>query len=113
MNNLLTPTEVENILRKVRIQKFVTNRKNAAPWCMQWLSLFFALCFFTIWLLQGQWQINRNLFLASLWIGIAALSNIQWKRYKERLVLRQTLDKIEGEQAGPGYPPQGVGSPDP
>ena len=113
MNNLLTPTEVESILRKVRVQKFVADRKNAAPWCMQWLFLVFALCFFVLWLLRGQWQITRNLFLASIWIGIAALSNIQWKRYKERLVLRQTLDNIEGEQGGAGYPSQGAGSPDP
>ena len=113
MNNLLTPSEVESTIIQVRAQKFASDRKNTPPWCMQWISLAFAICFFVLWYLRGQWQITPHFFLATVWIGVAAMSNVQWKLYKERFVLRQILDKYQGEQPGPGYPPQGVGSPDP
>ena len=110
MNNLLHPDEVETIIRHVRAEHFTTNRKNVPPWCMQWFFGVSALIFIVLWLLGRQWHINRPLIMAAICIGISALGNIQWKRYKERWLLRQTLDKIEGEQGVAGYSPQ-VASP--
>ena len=62
------------------------------------------------WLLNRIFPIRGT--LAMLWLHVTILLLSLAFIVRDILILRK-VEKRKAEQAGPGYPPQGVGSPDP
>jgi len=98
MSDLLKPKERDQILERIKKQRFASTRKNVPSWCMQWL----ALAIYLLWLLQFlvgntdfDWKRDPN--LALIWSLVIFLSALQCQRYKERFILKQMTEKMTQE----------------
>jgi hypothetical protein len=97
MKDLLSQNEREQVLARIRKQKFSKSRKNVAPWCMQWISLAFSVLWLAFYFAKAEFGWTRNLMIGLAWLAISLLNHIQWERYKEQWVLKEMM----GESANP------------
>ena len=100
MKELLSQRERDKVIARVKKQKFLTSRKNVAPWCMQWIALFFSAAWITPYFLNSESGWTRNLLFGLAWLVIAMLSHNQWERYKEQSILKQMLDESSEQNDG-------------
>jgi len=101
MKQLLSQRERDRIIARVKKQKYATDRKNVAPWCVQWLAIAFSFAWLTAYFVADGSGLTRNLFFAIAWLFVAGISHCQWERYKDQSILKQKLDEFSEHPLSP------------
>ena len=90
---LLSEAERDRIIKRVKQQRFSTNRRNVVPWCGQWMALGFGVLSLPGYVFATHFEWTQVLPLSLPWLLIALLYHESWERYKDRSILKEYLDE--------------------
>jgi len=93
MKELLSHKERDQVLERIKKQKFSATRRNVASWCMQWFALVFSALWFVFYFGKAEFKWTPYLFLGLAFLLVALLNHLRWERYKEQFVLREMIEK--------------------